>query len=205
MTEIGVFVQDGSNSANQAGTAFAGMSGWSVVDSEGCPDSMTRYASTMDVLVAPFTENSLRECIPEHAVWIAYGTPECILQAFFLGAQDYLSAPWTATEAVARVRRALSATACHGETRNNEMGNVVVAEGRTVVLRPAETTVWALLRRHRGRIVERAAISAVLDQPRSGASGSRRVDMVVARLRRALGPDGRYIETVRGRGYRLRD
>lgn len=128
---------------------------------------------------------------------LPYGPPDQIQHAFFLGTHDYLCMPSSVEEVVARATRIERAG-------QKTYGSVVSIGGESVVLSGNQRQLWHLLLRHRGRIVDRAAIAAVAGIDTDTGDGSRAVDMVVSRLRQRIAPYGETIESVRGRGYRLR-
>jgi len=130
---------------------------------------------------------------------ICYGEVAAMERAVFLGATDYLCEPWTAGELLLRVRRGVAAT-------TGTFGNVIDVGGTTIVVSEIQATVWRELLRREGAVVDRRTLANRIGFPSrtSGPEDSRAVDMHIARLRRALGSAGSRIETVRGRGYRLR-
>ncbi len=73
-----------------------------------------------------------------------------------------------------------------------------VIHGARYPLGRPQFLVLAALAERPGRVWTRGDLAA-----RCGLLDMRNVDVVVHRLRRALGPHGERIETVRRRGYRL--
>jgi DNA-binding response OmpR family regulator len=158
----------------------------------------------------------LREEGNETAVLImtALGTEDSKLRGFGLGADDYIVKPCGLLEILARVKallkRASGGTAALSEVRLGDLtidfnARAVRRGGTDLTLRPKEFDLLAALVRHRGSVVSRADL---LREAWGYASGteSRTVETHLAALRQRLGDDPqspRYIETVRGAGYRI--
>jgi DNA-binding response OmpR family regulator len=130
---------------------------------------------------------------------LPYGPPERTAQAFLLGARDYLSTPVAPQELLARADRIDCQTTMNGAT----MGSVFKIGGDSIVLTGVQREIFSLLTRHAGGIVDREAIHAMCGGGGGACGTSRRVDMAMCRLRRALHDSSVRIETVRGIGYRL--
>jgi two-component system response regulator MprA len=130
------------------------------------------------------------------------------------GADDYLVKPFAYEELSARLR-ALARRAEAGTRRPDpvlaagpisldERSRRVTVKGRPVELSPREFSLLECFLRHPGQSLTR---DQLLDQawPFSVAVTPNAVDAYVHYLRTKLGEAGRWIETVRGVGYRLAD
>ncbi len=137
------------------------------------------------------------------------------IEGFELGADDYISKPFSPKELVLRVRAVLrrsepaeSGAAGRRVLRAGPLlvdmgGHRITVDGEEVNLTPKEFELLVCLMERRGRTQSRAALlEAVWDT--TAAIETRTVDMHLGRLRAKLGPAGDYIETVRGFGYRFR-
>ena len=134
-----------------------------------------------------------------------------------LGADDYISKPFSPREVVLRVKAVLrrarpaeSAPAADeggwleaGELRLDPEGHRIFVGGEEVLLTPIEFRLLHFLLDRKGRAQSRAQLLADI-WGYAEEVDSRTVDTHVRRLRKKLGPEGNRIETVVGVGYRLR-
>jgi two-component system phosphate regulon response regulator PhoB len=132
------------------------------------------------------------------------------VQGLELGADDYVTKPFSPKELVARIRAVLRRRAPHqageaialGPFRLDPSDHTVTCDGIPVTLGPTEFALLNFLLTHPGRVYSR---DQLLDALRGDHRflEARTVDVYVRRLRAALGAAGSLIETVRGVGYKL--
>jgi len=149
----------------------------------------------------------------------ARGEDPDVVAGLELGADDYVTKPFSPRVLVARVRAALrrraESSATHADAPADaplERGDIALhatrhelrVAGAPVELTATEFALLELLMREPGRVFSRARI---IDAVRGGdyPVTDRAVDVHVLALRKKLGARGEFIETVRGVGYRFRE
>jgi len=146
----------------------------------------------------------------------AKGEEADIVSGLELGADDYVTKPFSSKVLIARLRsvlrRSREPVPETGEERVIRIKDLVIHPGRNEVLvqdQPVELTftefrVLQFLASRPGWVFTRYQIvNAVRGEDYSVTD--RAVDVQVVGLRKKLGPCGNYIETVRGVGYRFKD
>ncbi|MBN1485129.1 MAG: response regulator transcription factor [Chloroflexia bacterium] len=133
-----------------------------------------------------------------------------------LGADDYVTKPFSIQELIARVRAVLrlaqsvAESQAGGRLRFGDLeidleGREALVRGRCLDLTPTEFDLLALLAAAPGRVFDRETLlRQIWGYPYDGSS--RAVDVHVQRLRQKIGDDPqepRYIHTVRGMGYKF--
>jgi two-component system phosphate regulon response regulator PhoB len=135
------------------------------------------------------------------------------IRGLSLGADDYLTKPFSPQELVLRVAAILRRIAAAGSTSADlvtvgpihidRSAHRVTIDGLPVELTPTEFKLLLTLAERRGRVQSRSHLLETVWDAAPDIQ-TRTVDMHVQRLRGKLGPAGDLVETVRGFGYRLR-
>ncbi len=143
----------------------------------------------------------------------AKGEESDIVAGLEVGADDYVTKPFSPKVLVARVRRMLRKKIEHSLDRKRvEVHNLVIdptrceakVAGKSIDLTFTEFNVLYTLAKRPGVVFTRYQIVDAVHGDNYIVS-DRAVDVQVAYLRRKLGRYKNYIETVRGVGYRFRD
>ena len=144
----------------------------------------------------------------------AKGEEADIVAGLELGADDYMTKPFSPRILLARVRAVLRRR--HGDTSSAagtiQLHDLVIHPGRHEVrvrdvpvdLTHTELKLLHFLARRPGWVFTR---NQIIDEVHGEdyAVTDRSVDVFIAGLRKKLGECGRYIETVRGVGYRFKE
>jgi two-component system phosphate regulon response regulator PhoB len=174
-------------------------------------DLMLPGASGYDVLEQLRTQPATREIAV--LMLTARREEQDRIRGLSLGADDYLTKPFSPQELVLRVGAILRRMSAGGSgptdilnvgaiTIDREEHRVSVG-GSLVELTPTEYKLLLILAERRGRVQSRAHLLETVWEAAPDIQ-TRTVDMHVQRLRTKLGEAGDLIETVRGFGYRLK-
>jgi two-component system alkaline phosphatase synthesis response regulator PhoP len=137
-----------------------------------------------------------------------------IVAGLELGADDYLTKPFSPRVLLARIKAVLrrQRTSLPAEGIPLSRGDLtirpayhdVLVQGQRVELTRTEFRILHLLARRPGWVFTRNQIIDVVQGEEMNVT-ARSVDVHIVSLRRKLGPCGTVIETMRGVGYRFRD
>ena len=134
------------------------------------------------------------------------------IRGLSLGADDYLTKPFSPQELILRIRAILRRVDQGGNPPNailriealriDKTAHRVTVDDHEVDLTPTEFRLLLLLAERKGRVQARAHLLETVWDAAPDIQ-TRTVDMHVQRLRNKLGAAGALIETVRGFGYRI--
>ena len=138
----------------------------------------------------------------------ALGSEEDVLQGYALGADDYVTKPFSLavllakTKAVIRRSRGGGETLTCGTVALDAAGHTCTVAGRPVSLTKREYDLLLCLIRNKGQVLSR---DQLLDKVWGidFEGGQRAVDVRIKSLRSALGSAGKQIKTVFKAGYRM--
>ncbi len=128
-----------------------------------------------------------------------------------LGADDYITKPFSPRELVLRIKKILQRSdAPEPESEKFKFGELLIDgprhlvswRGKRIDLTATEFKLLVLLAQRRGRVQSREHLLRDVWEYNSLVD-TRTVDTHMRRLREKLGPAAEYLDTVRGVGYRF--
>ncbi|QDU32451.1 Phosphate regulon transcriptional regulatory protein PhoB [Poriferisphaera corsica] len=146
----------------------------------------------------------------------ARGEESDIVRGLEMGADDYITKPFSPRILMARIRAVLRRA--EAELLNNQSGSTmssggihidpdrheVIANGEAIDMTATEFKLLSLIMSKPGRVFTRQQIIETIHEGFAAVT-DRSVDVQVVALRRKLKDAGRNIETVRGVGYRFKE
>jgi two-component system alkaline phosphatase synthesis response regulator PhoP len=160
-----------------------------------------------------FKQNATTRDIPVIII-SAKGEESDIIAGLELGADDYLSKPFSPKILLARIRAVLrrkaeplsdNSTAIQVDELMLDPGKFTATiSGASLALTAGDFRLLHYLASHRGWVFTRYQIVDAI-RGEGYVVTERAIDVQVAGLRKKLGDFGHYIQTVRGVGYRFKD
>jgi two-component system alkaline phosphatase synthesis response regulator PhoP len=144
----------------------------------------------------------------------AKGEEADIVTGLELGADDYITKPFSPRVLLARLRAVLRRRQAEPQAEADSLElhelaihpgrHEVLVQGRPVDLTSTEFRLLSFLARRPGWVFTRTQIVQGV-QGEDYSVSERAVDVQIVGLRKKLGPAGKYVETVRGVGYRFKE
>lgn len=156
-----------------------------------------------------------RTCEVPIIIVSALSGAEDIVKGLEFGADDYVTKPFDLSILHARIKAVIRRRGTPLPRREEDVilihdllvdsaRHLVKVGNESVEITPTEFCVLQLLAGSPGRVFTRQQIIDAAHEPDSGVT-ARSVDVQIVGLRKHLGRAGRYIETIRGIGYRFKE
>ena len=200
----------------QVEATYSGESAWDIIVNCRSSNSKCFDLLLLDVMMPGLSGFELAERMKadEQTAHIpiifltAKDTEEDTLRGFGLGADDYVTKPFSVREVVARVKAVLNRSQSPEKEDRltyeglvvDTIGKTVQVDGTAVALTRTEFDLLCLLLSHRGQVFSRQQI---FDQvwPDDVVVSDRAVDVNIARMRKKIGRYSQYVVSRQGFGY----
>ena len=222
-----LLVEDESNIRNLVATMLES-SGYQTILAKSCATAMTLYASYLPDLIIldlglpdadgmKFLEFVRREDPTPIIVLSARSTERDKVNALDMGANDYVTKPFSSAELMARVRSALRSNRGGGlpgrrlvlkELEIDYDARQVFLKGEEIKLTQTEYNIMALLSENRGKMMTYAAVVKVIWGETANPGSIKKLQVNMANIRRKIGDkpgEQNYITNELGVGYRLNE
>jgi two-component system phosphate regulon response regulator OmpR len=221
-----ILIVDDDNRIRQLVRRYLGKNGFVVLEADCAQTArevLERYefdALVVDVMMPGESGLEFTSSLKERSdipvlLLTALGEPSDRITGFEQGADDYLPKPFEPRELVLRLNSILRRYPKYtkkpefliiGEWRYEPQTYELVNQGteERVRLTTVESNLLEALATKRGEVISRDTLAEMCDLD----AGERTIDVQVTRLRRKLGEDRKvpkYLQTVRGKGYLLRN
>ena len=201
----------------QAEAAYSGESAWDIIINCKSSNSKCFDLLILDVMMPGMSGFELAERLKSEPATsklpiiflTAKDTEDDTLQGFELGADDYVTKPFSVREVVARVKAVL-ARSQKDEVEESlvtfeglvlDLGKkTTTVDGESVNLTKTEFELLGLLLRHRGQVFSRQQIFDAV-WPENVVVSDRTVDVNITRMRKKIGRYGSFIISRQGYGY----
>lgn len=152
-------------------------------------------------------ENEITENIPI-IMLTAKSSERDIIEGLDIGANDYVTKPFSNKILVARIKAQLRAVKEFGTLKFNGIQidlskHVVTIDTRKIDLTFSEFEILKTLAKYPERVYSRSELIAIIRGEAGYDITERVIDFQIVNLRKKLGDYGSCIETVRGIGYKL--
>lgn len=203
----------------QAEAAYTGEAAWDQIASRQSSDGKGFDLLMLDVMMPGMSGFQLAKRLKadertSHIPIIfltAKDTEDDTLKGFNLGADDYVTKPFSVREVVARVKAVLNRKSTPNpsprEGRLSYEGLVLdlgkkttTVDGEGVSLTKTEFELLGLLLRHRGQVFSRQQIFDAV-WPEDVVVSNRTVDVNITRMRKKIGSYGTHVVSRQGFGY----
>ena len=206
----------------EAEAAYTGETAWEKIVNSKSSDSKCFDLLILDVMMPGMSGFELAKRLKADAqtspipiiFLTAKDTEDDTLRGFGLGADDYVTKPFSVREVVARVKAVLNRAVRQPQQKEGEIigyeglvldlgKKTTMVDGESVSLTKTEFELLGLLLKHRGQVFSRQQIFDAV-WPEDVVVSERTVDVNITRMRKKIGKYGNHIVSRQGFGYVLK-